>query len=132
MPTATFKRTRRLAPGPVFWSVAVPMAAAVLLMVGWAGYLMYLSLEMLSDLTGLHAAVCGVLIVLCLGSLSVNGTPRALLPAVIRTGLGRALVWGTVGYQLVVNQWPAEHVALLALPMALFSARTVFQWLRKR
>lgn len=132
MPTATFKRNRRLAPGPVFWSVALPVAAAVVLMAGWAGYLVYLSLEMLSDLTGLHAAVCGVLVVLCLSSLAVNGTSRALLPAVVRTGLARALLWGTVGYQLVVNQWPVGHVALLAFPLALVSARTAFRWLRKR
>lgn len=132
MPTATFKRTRRLAPGPVFWSVALPMAAAVLLMAGWAGYLVYLSFEMLSDLTGLHPAFCGVLSVLCLCSFSINSTRWALLPAVIQTGLGRTLVWVTVGYQFVVNQWPAEHVALLALPLVLLSARMAFRWLRNR
>lgn len=132
MPTATFKRNRRLAPGPVFWSVALPVAAAVVLMAGWAGYLGYLSLEMLSDLTGLHAAVCGVLVVLCLSSFSINSTRWALLPAVIQTGLGRTLVWVTVGYQFVVNQWPAEHVALLALPLVLLSARMAFRWLRNR
>lgn len=125
MPTATFKRTRRLAPGPVFWSVALPMA-------GWAGYLVYLSFEMLSDLTGLHPAFCGVLSVLCLCSFSINSTRWALLPAVIQTGLGRTLVWVTVGYQFVVNQWPAEHVALLALPLVLLSARMAFRWLRNR
>lgn len=135
MPALNLKyiRGRRLSVGPAFWCMALPLAGCVLMLLAWACYFFYLSLSMLSELTGLHAILCGVLVIGLLGTLSINDKPgRGLLPPFLRSTLGRTLVWGTIGYQYAVNQWPVVDVLLLAAPTIVYSGVVLFKWIRRR
>lgn len=123
MYTVTFKGKKHSVSGTVFWSLALPVLAVFALVVCWAGWLIYLSTNMLEDYTGISAFVCGLVALVLLGSMTINGQEKALLPSPVRYGLGLCLVWVTVYYQYAVQHWAMSKLALLATPLVVLGLR---------
>lgn len=119
----TLKGEKREVSGLQFLAFAIPLLALSAMTLVWVAYILYLSSSMFGDYTGIPAILCGILLVVVLGSLTLGGVKLSLLPAKLQPIIGLCVFAALLHYQYTSRHWSEIQVAMLTVPLMIIRIR---------